>query len=123
MHLRDFILEKLSASQEEKLVKKVDELEKKADKQEEKIEDQEDEIEKQEKDLDKEKNKAEESIKDEKGFREAAEAKFKAVFGDKLDTDKMKETVDGILKDNKEDVEKGDWGKLIGILNKSFGGR
>lgn len=59
-------------------------------------------------------------IEDEKSFREAAEAKFKEVFGDELDEKKMKDTIDGILKDNKELVEKGDWGELIGILNKSF---
>ena len=64
---------------------------------------------------------AEETIKDEKSFREAAEAKFKEVFKDDLDEDKMKETIDGLLKDNKELVEAGDWGALIGILNKSFG--
>ena len=62
----------------------------------------------------------EESIKSEDEFRAAAEAKFKAVFGDKLDKDKMKETIDGILNDHKEDVDAGNWGKLIGILNKSF---
>lgn len=61
-----------------------------------------------------------ESIKDEKSFRAAAEAKFKKVFGDDLDKDKMNQTIDGLLKDNKELVENGDWGELIGILNKSF---
>lgn len=61
-----------------------------------------------------------ESIKDEKSFRAAAEAKFKKVFGDDLDEDKMNQTIDGLLKDNKELVENGDWGELIGILNKSF---
>ena len=63
---------------------------------------------------------SENTIKDEKSFREAAEAKFKEVFGDDLDEDKMNETIEGILKDNKEAVEAGEWGKLIGILNKSF---
>ena len=61
-----------------------------------------------------------ESIKDEKSFRAAAEAKFKKVFGDDLDKDKMNQTIDGLLKDNKELVENGEWGELIGILNKSF---
>ena len=61
-----------------------------------------------------------ETIKDEKSFREAAEAKFIEVFGDDLDEDQMKETIDGLLKDNKELVEKGEWGELIGMLNKSF---
>ena len=32
----------------------------------------------------------------------------------------MNDTIEGILKDNAELVEKGDWGALIGILNKSF---
>ncbi len=63
---------------------------------------------------------AEETITDEKTFRDYAENKFKEVFGDELDEDKMKETIDGILNDYKEDAEKGDWGKLVGVLNKSF---
>ena len=66
-------------------------------------------------------DKAAESIKDEKSFRDYAENKFKEVFGDDLDEKKMKETIDGILNDNKESVEAGEWGKLVGILNKSFG--
>ena len=61
-----------------------------------------------------------ENINSEKEFRDYAENKFKEVFGDELDKDKMNETIDGILKDNKEDADKGDWGKLVGILNKSF---
>ena len=61
-----------------------------------------------------------ESIKDEKSFRAAAEARFKKVFGDDLDEDEMNKTIDGLLKDNKELVENGEWGELIGILNKSF---
>jgi hypothetical protein len=63
---------------------------------------------------------AEETIKDEKSFREAARAKFEEVFGDELDEEKMKKTIDGLLDDNKELVEKGEWGELIGMLNKSF---
>ena len=63
---------------------------------------------------------SEETIKDEKSFREAARAKFEEVFGDDLDEDKMNETIDGLLDDNKELVEKGEWGELIGMLNKSF---
>jgi hypothetical protein len=62
-----------------------------------------------------------ESIKNEDEFRAAAEAKFKEVFGDDLDKEQMKKTIDGILNDHKEDAEAGEWGKLIGILNKSFG--
>lgn len=61
-----------------------------------------------------------ESIKDEKSFRAAAEAKFKEVFGDDLDEDQMNKTIDGILSKYKEDADNGDWGKLIGVLNKSF---
>lgn len=65
-------------------------------------------------------SESEKSIKSEKDFREYAETKFKKVFGDDLDEDKMKETIDGILKKYKDDAEKGAWGKLVGILNKSF---
>ena len=64
---------------------------------------------------------AEETIKSEKDFRDYAENKFKEVFADDLDEDQMKETIDGILTDNKELVDKEDWGSLVGILNKSFG--
>lgn len=63
---------------------------------------------------------AEETIKDEKSFREAARAKFEEVFGDELDEEKMNKTIDGLLEDNKDLVEKGEWGELIGMLNKSF---
>lgn len=62
----------------------------------------------------------EETIKSEKDFREAARAKFEEVFGDELDEEKMNKTIDGLLEDNKELVEKGEWGELIGMLNKSF---
>lgn len=65
--------------------------------------------------------KAEETIKSEDDFRSYAENKFKTVFGDKLDKEKMKKTIDGILSDNKQKVEDGKWGDLIGILNKGFG--
>ena len=62
----------------------------------------------------------ESEIKSEKDFREYARKKFVEVFGDELDEDKMNETIEGILKDNAEAVEKGDWGELIGVLNKGF---
>lgn len=62
----------------------------------------------------------ESKIESEEDFRAAAEKKFEEVFGDDLDEDKMKETIDGILNDNKDLVENGEWGELIGILNKSF---
>lgn len=97
---------------------KIKELEKRVKDAEEKAEDAEEKAD----DAEKEANKAEESIKDEKSFREAARAKFEEVFGDDLDEDQMNETIDGLLKDNKELVEKGEWGELIGMLNKSFGG-
>lgn len=63
-------------------------------------------------------NEANETIKDEKSFREYAEAKLKEVHGEDYDEAKAKETIDGILEDNKELVEKGDWGALVGVLNK-----
>ncbi len=66
-------------------------------------------------------DKATESIKDEKTFRDYAENKFKEVFGDELDEKKMKDTIDGLLNDNKDLVEAGEWGELVGMLNKSFG--
>lgn len=65
-------------------------------------------------------NEAKETIKSEKDFREAARAKFEEVFGDELDEEKMNKTIDGLLEDNKDLVEKGEWGELIGMLNKSF---
>ena len=63
-------------------------------------------------------NEANETVKDEKSFREYAEAKLKEVHGEDYDEAKAKENFDGILEDNKELVEKGDWGALVGILNK-----
>ena len=66
-------------------------------------------------------NEGADSIKDEKSFREYAEKKFKEAFGDEYDETKMKETVDGLLNDNKELVDDGKWGELVGMLNKSFG--
>lgn len=65
-------------------------------------------------------NEAEETIKSEKDFRAAARTKFEEVFGDELDEEKMNKTIDGLLEDNKDLVEKGEWGELIGMLNKSF---
>ena len=62
-----------------------------------------------------------ESIASEEEFREYAKKKFEAVFGDDLDEKRMKFTIDGLLDDNKEDVEAGRWGELVGKLNKSFG--
>ena len=59
-------------------------------------------------------------INDEKSFREYAHSKLKEVFGDNYDESKADEMVDGILEDNKELVDKGDWGALIGVLNKGM---
>lgn len=61
-----------------------------------------------------------ETIKSEKDFREAARAKFEEVFGDELDEEKMKKTIDGFLEDNKDLVDEGEWGELIGMFNQSF---
>ena len=63
----------------------------------------------------------EETITNEKEFRAAAKKKFETVFGDELDEKRMKFTIDGLLKNNQDLVEKGEWGELIGMLNKSFG--
>ena len=101
----------------ESLEDKVDKLEKQVKDAETKAEDAQNEADKAKKEA----TKAEDSIKTEKDFRSYAENKFKEVFGDDLDEKKMNEIIDGILKDNKEDADKGDWGKLVGILNKSFG--
>ena len=104
---------------------KIAELEKKLNKVEKKADDAEKaaaDAEQQAKDAEKEANKAEESIKSEDDFRDYAKNKFEKVFGDKVDEDKMNNVVDGILKKYKEDAENGDWGKLVGVLNKSFGG-
>lgn len=60
-------------------------------------------------------------IKSEKDFREYAKTKFEEVFGDDLDEDQMDETIEGLLKDNKDLVDAGEWGELVGMLNKSFG--
>lgn len=59
-------------------------------------------------------------VKSEKDFREYAENKFKEVFGDELDEKEMNDTIDGLLKDNQELVDAGEWGELVGMLNKSF---
>ena len=62
----------------------------------------------------------ESKVSSEKDFREYAENKFKEVFGDELDEDKMNKTIDGLLDDNKDLVDAGEWGELVGMLNKSF---
>lgn len=59
-------------------------------------------------------------IKSEKDFREYAKNKFEEVFGDELDEKKMNDTIEGLIKDNKDLVDAGEWGELVGMLNKSF---
>lgn len=112
-NITEFLMEQLNESDDAKLKQ----LEKKLDKVEKKAEDAEDAA----ADAEKEANKADESIKDEKSFKDYARNKFEEVFGDDLDEDQMNKTVDGILKKYKEDADNGDWGKLVGVLNKSFG--
>lgn len=119
-NLNAFLLEQLNESDDAKLKN----LEKKLDDVEKKAEDAEDAAaaaEERADDAEKDANKADESIKDEKSFRDYAENKFKEVFGDELDEKKMNDTIDGLLKDNKELVDAGKWGELVGMLNKSFG--
>jgi hypothetical protein len=108
-NITDFLYENLNEADEAKLK----ELEDKVNKAEKDA--------KEAKKAAEEADKAAESIKDEKTFRDYAENKFKEVFGDKLDEKKMKDTIDGLLNDNKDLVEAGEWGELVGMLNKSFG--
>lgn len=115
--LSEYLLERLNESKVDELEKKLKDVEKKADDAEKTAEKAEGKAD----DAEKEANKSEESIKDEKSFREAARAKFEEVFGDDLDEDQMNKTIDGILDKYKEDADNGEWGKLIGVLNKSFG--
>lgn len=116
-NLSEYLMESTNADVE-KLAKKIDKVEKKAEAAEKRAKDAEKDAAEAEKDA----NKSEETIKDEKSFRAAAKAKFEEVFGDDLDEKQMNKTIDGLLNDNKDAVEKGDWGTLIGMLNKSFGG-
>lgn len=64
---------------------------------------------------------ANETIDSEKKFREFAKKKFETVFGDKLDVERMNFTIDGIIKNNQKAIDAGDWGTVVGMLNKSFG--
>lgn len=59
-------------------------------------------------------------INSEKEFREFAKKKFEEVFGDDLDEKRMKFTINGFLKDNKKDVDEGNWAELVGKFNQSF---
>lgn len=116
--LKDMLIEaKVWEDKIDDLEKKLDKVEDKADKAKEDADKAQDEADKAKK----ESKKSEESIKDEKSFKEYAEKKFKEVFGDKLDEKKMNDVIDGILNDCKEEIEKGEFGTAIGMLNKSFG--
>ena len=59
-------------------------------------------------------------IESENEFREYAENKFKEAFGDDLDKERMKNTIDGLLDDNQDLVKDGNWAELVGKLNQSF---
>lgn len=72
-------------------------------------------------DAKKAKEDATDLIDSEDAFKEYAENKFKEVFGDKLDKNRMNKVIKGLLDDNKDLVDNGEWGKLVGKLNKSFG--
>lgn len=62
----------------------------------------------------------ESEIESEKDFREYAENKFKEAFGNELDKERMKNTIDGLLDDNQDLVKDGNWAELVGKLNQSF---
>lgn len=59
-------------------------------------------------------------VKSEKDFREFAEKMAKEAFGDEFDEDKFKETIEGFLKDHKDEAEDGKWGELVGIWEQGF---
>lgn len=59
-------------------------------------------------------------IKSEDDFRAAAKAKFEEAFGDDLDDNKMNDTIEGILNDNKDLVEAGEWESLLVFLINHF---
>lgn len=65
-------------------------------------------------------NESESKVNNEKDFKDFAHAKFEKVFGDDLDEDRMNKVIDGILKKYKKEADEGDWGTLVGVLNKSF---
>lgn len=118
-NIAEFLYECLDVNEDkiDQLEKKLNKVEKKADDAEKRAEDAETAAD----DAEKEANKSEESIKNEDDFRDYAENKFEEVFGDDVDEDQMNKVVDGILKKYKKDADNGDWGKLVGVLNKSFG--
>lgn len=62
----------------------------------------------------------EDTIKSEKDLRAAMKAKFEKVFGDDLDKDRMKKTIDGFCEDHKKEIEDGKFAELIGEFNESF---
>lgn len=62
----------------------------------------------------------ENTISNKEEYIDAAKSKFKAVFGDKLDIDRMNKIIDGLLVSHDDLVKNNQWGELIGILNQSF---
>lgn len=66
------------------------------------------------------KDDTEESIQSKDDLIDYMKNKFKEVFGDDLDKERMEFTIKGFLDDNKEKVEEEDWGTLVGMFNKSF---
>lgn len=62
----------------------------------------------------------EKEIKNEKEFRDYATNMCKEAHGDDFDEDKCKETIDGFLEDNKDLVEKDEWGEIVGKWNEGF---
>ena len=113
-YLYEHLVDEANDATVKELEKKLDKVEKKADDAQQ----QADDAQKQADDANKEASKAKQSITDEKSFKAYAENKFKKVFGDKLDTDKMNQIVDGIIDKYGKD---GNWGQAVGVLNKSFG--
>ena len=59
-------------------------------------------------------------VKSEKDFREFAEKMAKEAFGDKFDEDKLKETVDKFLDDNKDLVDDDKWAEVVGKWEEGF---
>jgi len=65
-------------------------------------------------------NITEGEVKSEKDFREFAEKMAKEAFGDKFDEDKFNDTIKKFLDDNKDLVDDGNWGELVGMWEEGF---
>ena len=65
-------------------------------------------------------NVTESEVKSEEEFREFATKMCKEAHGDDFDEDKCKEAIDGFLEDNKDLVEKEEWGELVGKWEEGF---